>query len=67
MYELYVIVNIPKGTPEKMTANLIGPVLINPAAREAVQMIITESPYSHRFPLLLSSRDPSSLESFGTL
>jgi flagellar assembly factor FliW len=27
--ELYVVVNIPKGSPEKMTANLIGPILVN--------------------------------------
>jgi flagellar assembly factor FliW len=61
-YELYVMVNIPKGAPERMTANLIGPILINPAAREAVQMVITNSPYSHRFPLLRTSGDERSPE-----
>ena len=50
--ELYVVVNIPKGSPEKMTANLIGPILINSKARQAVQMIISDSPYSHKYPLL---------------
>lgn len=50
--ELYVIVNIPKGEPDKMTANLIGPILINDEARQAVQMVISNSPYSHKFPLI---------------
>jgi len=49
--ELYVVVNIPKGSPEKMTANLIGPILINHHAREAVQMVIPNSQYSHKHPL----------------
>ena len=49
---LYVVVNIPKGKPEKMTANFIGPILINSTARQAVQMVIPDSLYSHKFPLL---------------
>ena len=50
--ELYVVVNIPKSTPDKMTANLIGPILINNKTRQAVQMVIGNSPYSYRFPLI---------------
>ena len=50
--DLYVIVNIPKGLPDKMTANLIGPILINNKALQAVQMIIADSDYSHKFPLI---------------
>jgi flagellar assembly factor FliW len=50
-FEVYVVVTIPRGAPEKMTANLLGPVLINSAARQAVQMVLSESPYSCRFPL----------------
>lgn len=49
---LYVVVNIPKGSPDKMTANLIGPILVNNRACQAVQMVISNSPYSHKFPLL---------------
>lgn len=49
--ELYVVANIPKGDPEKMTANLIGPILINIKNRQAVQMVIANSTYSHRFPI----------------
>ena len=50
--DLYVVINIPKGLPEKMTANLIGPILINNKTLQAVQMIIADSDYSHKFPLI---------------
>ena len=50
--QLYVVVNIPNGSPNKMTANLIGPILINTDTFQALQMVVTDSPYSHRFPLL---------------
>jgi flagellar assembly factor FliW len=50
--ELYVVVNIPKGSPEKMTANLIGPILINIRNSQAVQLVLADSPYSHRYPIL---------------
>ena len=53
--ELYVVVNIPKGSPEKMTANLIGPILINNKTRQAVQMVISKSPYVHNFPLIIQT------------
>jgi flagellar assembly factor FliW len=53
--ELYVVVTIPQGSPEKMTANLLGPVLINNRARQAVQMVLSESPYPHQF-LLFGNR-----------
>ena len=52
LLELYVVVNIPKGSPERMTANLIGPILINIRHSQAVQLVLADSPYSHRFPLL---------------
>jgi len=50
-FELYVVVTIPRGSPEKMTANLLGPVVINNKICQAVQMVFSESPYSHQFPL----------------
>ena len=50
--EVYAVVNIPQGAPEKMTANLAGPILVNSRACQAVQMVIADSPYSHRFPLV---------------
>jgi flagellar assembly factor FliW len=50
--ELYAVVNIPNGSPDKITANLIGPILVNTETFQAIQMVVTDSPYSHRFPLL---------------
>ena len=50
--ELYVVVNIPRGSPEKMTANLVGPILINNNNRQAVQLVLGNSSYSHQFPLI---------------
>jgi len=50
--ECYVVISIPKGSPDKMTANLIGPIVINPLRRQAYQMVLSNSPYSHQTPLL---------------
>ncbi len=50
--EIYIVVNIPKGLPHKMTGNLIGPILINNKVHQAVQIVISDSPYTHKFPLL---------------
>lgn len=50
--KLYVVVNIPNGSPNKMTANLVGPILINTDTLKALQMVVTDSLYSHKFPLL---------------
>ncbi len=49
---LYVVVNVSEGVPRKVTANLIGPIVINTRKREGVQMIINDSPYSHQHPVL---------------
>jgi len=50
--EIYIVVNIPKGLPQKMTGNFIGPILVNNKVRQAVQVVISNSPYIHNFPLL---------------
>ena len=50
--ECYVIVTIPKGEPEKMTANLIGPIILNAETREALQIVLPDETYSHKYPLL---------------
>ncbi len=49
---LYVVVNIPRGCPDKMTANFIGPILVNPEKCQAVQTVMANSPYSHKYPLI---------------
>jgi flagellar assembly factor FliW len=46
--KIYTIVNTSMGVPEKITANLLGPLLVNGRAREAVQLVLHNSPYSHR-------------------
>jgi flagellar assembly factor FliW len=50
--KLYVIVKIPAGSPDKMSANLMGPILMNTVTREAVQVVLSDSSYSHSFPLI---------------
>jgi len=46
--DLYVVITIPNGSPERMTANLIGPVVINNRKQEAFQYVVTGSVYTHR-------------------
>jgi flagellar assembly factor FliW len=50
--EVYVVVTIPRGQPEKMTANLMGPLLLNPMTCEAIQIVLSEEDYTHKFPLI---------------
>jgi flagellar assembly factor FliW len=49
--ELFIIVNVPRGMPHKMTGNFIGPVLVNSKVYEAVQIVLPNSSYTHKFPL----------------
>ena len=53
--DLFVVVNVPNGTPERMTANLIGPLLVDRSTRQAVQVVLPDSPYSHCHRLLAES------------
>ena len=53
---MYVVVNISgSGEDKKITANLIGPIVINPETKEAVQVVMSDSDYSHQHNVL----DPS--------
>lgn len=52
---VYAIVNASEGIPEKITANLIGPLVINTRKKGATQMVITGSPYSHKQPVFQPS------------
>ena len=46
---IYVVVNISRnGEEQKITANLMGPLLINSRNNEAVQVVISDSSYSHQ-------------------
>ncbi len=48
----FVIVTIPNGKPEKMTANFMAPLVINNAKKEGLQLILQNSAYSHQHQLL---------------
>ena len=52
---VYVIVNASEGVPENITANLIGPIVVNSGKKEATQLVITGSPYSHKQPIFQPS------------
>ena len=54
---VFVIVNVPPGAPDKMTANLMGPIIINTERLEAVQMIFQDSPYSHQYPIYKNGKN----------
>ncbi len=48
----FVIVTIPNGNPEKMTANLLAPLVINNNKKVGLQLILQNSSYSHQQQLL---------------
>lgn len=45
---VYVILNVADEDPKKITANLLGPLLVNTAQNQAVQLIISDDRYSHK-------------------
>ncbi|MGD8564338.1 MAG: flagellar assembly protein FliW [Desulfarculaceae bacterium] len=49
--QVWTVVTIPHGRPEKMTANLKAPVIINLANRLAAQIILDDPKYPLRQPL----------------
>jgi flagellar assembly factor FliW len=58
--QILVVVNIhpPNGASE-ITANLLGPIVINHSKRLAKQIVLYRSPYSHRHPIsLLEKKKP---------
>ncbi len=46
--KILVILTIPPGRPQDMTANLMGPIVINLKTRQGKQMVLERSPYSHQ-------------------
>jgi flagellar assembly factor FliW len=48
----FVIVTIPRGNPQGMTANLLGPLVINTGSRLAKQLVLDDRQYSHRHPIM---------------
>ncbi|MDR3153741.1 MAG: flagellar assembly protein FliW [Deltaproteobacteria bacterium] len=49
---LFAIVTIPQGRPQDMTANLLGPLAMNPATRKARQLVLDDRLYTHRHPII---------------
>ena len=50
--KVLVILTIPAGKPQEMTANLMGPVVINLKTRQGKQLIVEDSQYSHKHRVL---------------
>ena len=53
--EVMCIVTIPPNRPEKMTINLLGPIVLNVNRCLAVQIVSSDEKYSHRHPILAES------------
>ena len=49
---LYTLLTVPQGDPNGITANLMAPILINPASRHARQVIVNNDDYGLRHRLL---------------
>ncbi len=51
---IYVVINISgdSSRERKITANLIGPLVINPLNNETVQLVLSDSLYSHKYNIL---------------
>jgi flagellar assembly factor FliW len=50
---VFSLVSIPRGEAEKATANLMGPIVVESKSRNAKQVILVNSGYSHRHPIIL--------------
>jgi flagellar assembly factor FliW len=52
---VYVVVNISgDGEDKRITANLMGPIVVNQKTKEAVQFVFSHSSYSHQHDVLKS-------------
>lgn len=49
--QVFVIVTVPRENPKAMTANLLGPVVINVETRLGCQIVLDHTRYPVRFPL----------------
>ncbi len=53
--QVYVVVNIAgDGENKRITANLMGPIVVNQKTKEAVQFVFTNTPYSYQHDVLKS-------------
>lgn len=49
--DLLLILSIPKGQPEQMTANLLGPVILNPVSQLAKQVLLDPNKFDAAWPV----------------
>lgn len=49
---VFVVVTIPRGAPRLMTANLLGPLIIDPESRVGRQVIVLNEEYTTRHRIL---------------
>ncbi len=55
---VYVVINVSeRETETKITANLMGPLLINPKNNEVVQVVVSDTTLSHQYNVLDSLSD----------
>jgi|UniRef100_A0A7C5AKH7 flagellar assembly factor FliW len=50
--KILVILTIPPGRPQEMTANLMGPVVIDLKRRRGRQIVVEDPRYSHKYRVL---------------
>jgi flagellar assembly factor FliW len=49
---VFTIVTIPRDNPRAMTANLVGPVVVNPISRIGKQVVVTDEHYTTRHNIM---------------
>ncbi|MDD3581036.1 MAG: flagellar assembly protein FliW [Desulfobacca sp.] len=50
--QIFVVVTIPRGRPQDMTANLLGPLLINTKTRRGKQLVLDNPRLSHQHRII---------------
>jgi len=50
--KVLVILTIPPGKPQEMTANLMGPIVVNLKTRQGKQLVVEDPRYSHKHRVL---------------
>jgi flagellar assembly factor FliW len=53
--QVYVLVTVPQGHPERMTANLKGPLLVNTGSHLGQQVVVDDPDYPVKYPLIPGS------------
>ena len=49
---VFVVVTVPRNNPEAMTANLLGPVVINPLIQTGKQVVLSDERYTTRHSIM---------------